>query len=241
MKKFLAMITVTLLVLTGCGSSVDHYSGQSDYTYEGETAANDEGEVTTAKVVTKADGTIVSVAFDVTLADGSSKMDSIESGTLDYGCCDSAPWNEEIHDLESTIVENNAFPTLNADGTATDGQTSATVNLSPFSDAFNAALAATPEYNTVEYDKEGDDITNVVFDTQMEGGSKTDQINSGALDYGCCTSAPWVDEIADLDRAVEENDTFPTIGDDYHVTDGTTTATIKLNGFQQAFENAQLQ
>lgn len=100
-------------------------------------------------------------------------------------------------------------------------------------------------YN-VEFSKAGDDITDVKFDASTaDYDSKVEFSESGEYGMGeTAGTAEWHEQVADLDRAVEEADAFPETElneeNEAHITDGSSSATIHVEGFEEAFNNAEV-
>lgn len=108
------------------------------------------------------------------------------------------------------------------------------------------------EYTTVSYDKDGDDISNVNFDVflpESEGFSSTSKkAVSDAGEYGMkeATGKSWTEHVTELETYINDNDAFPETvekgeGDEAELVaaDGTTSATIGLDSFKEAFEAAK--
>ncbi len=138
MKKYVGLSFAAMLVLAGCGSAEAE-------TYYGESAADDEGVVTTVEY-TKTGDDITDVTFDMNGGEyGDSKFEYSESGQ--YGMNGEAgEWHEQVTDLDTYVEENDAFPETESNGdaehekqVAVDGTTSATIGLDTFKEAFDAA------------------------------------------------------------------------------------------------------
>ncbi len=137
MKKYVGLSFAAMLVLAGCGST--------DGTYYGESAADEDGVVTTVEY-TMTDGDITDVTFDAKGGEyGDSKVAYSEAGKYGMGeKTGGAEWHEQVADLDSYVEENDAFPETeaNEDGSkqvAVDGTTSATIGLDGFKEAFDNA------------------------------------------------------------------------------------------------------
>ncbi len=97
---------------------------------------------------------------------------------------------------------------------------------------------------TVSFDKDGEDLTNVVFDVVLpeseEFSSTSKYAVSQAGEYGmeAATGKAWYQHVDEVTAWVEENDAFPTLDADGYDVDGVTGATIHINEFEEAFENA---
>ncbi len=143
MKKLLSVSAMALVLLAGCSSAT---------TYAGETAASTEegheGEITTVTFDKTDDGDITNTNFDVTFpeatgetAQTTSKKELVEAN--EYGMLDATgkSWTEHVTELETYINDNDAFPTLDAEGKDADGVTGATIHLNGFEEAFNNAAA----------------------------------------------------------------------------------------------------
>lgn len=100
-------------------------------------------------------------------------------------------------------------------------------------------------YN-VEFSKKGDDITDVKFDASTpDYDSKVEFSESGKYGMGeKAGTAEWHEQVADLDKSVEENDKFPKTElneeKQAHIVDGSSSATIHVEGFEEAFNNAKV-
>ncbi len=139
MKKLLSVSAFGLILLAGCGAEPTAVS------YYGESAANEEGEITTVSY--DKEGTdITNVVFDVILPEGeystTSKLELSNNG--EYGMKDQTgkSWTEHVEELDAWVEANDAFPTLNEEGIDADGVTGATITLTAFEEAFNNATEA---------------------------------------------------------------------------------------------------
>lgn len=99
------------------------------------------------------------------------------------------------------------------------------------------------EYTTVTYDKKGDDISNVQFDVVLPEGeysttSKKELSDKGEYGMEEKTGKSWTAHVNELETYINENDKFPTLDAEGVDADGVTGATIHLNGFEEAFNNA---
>lgn len=135
MKKLLSVSAVALVLLAGCGSAAS-YAGQSE-------PSTEEGKVGEYATVTyeKNGDDITNTKFDVIMADGSSKVEFAASGEYGMTSEDGRTWDQHVEALDTYVDENDAFPTLDADGKDADGVSGATIGLSQFEEAFNAAAA----------------------------------------------------------------------------------------------------
>ncbi len=98
------------------------------------------------------------------------------------------------------------------------------------------------EYATVEFDKAGDDITNVNFDVILtDGTSKTDLSDSGEYGMEEQTGKSWSAHVAELETYVNDNDAMPELNEEGKDVDGVSGATIGLSQFDEAFTNASAQ
>lgn len=127
MKKISLMLAAFAVVLVGCSSSEAYYEGS--YTTE-------DGDVVDVSY-SKTGDDITNTQFTVTTVDGENKEDLVAAGEYDLGS--DLTWTEQVQSLEATIDENDAFPTLDAEGYDVDGVSSATINLTDFEMAFNGA------------------------------------------------------------------------------------------------------
>ncbi len=99
---------------------------------------------------------------------------------------------------------------------------------------------------TVEYTMKGSDITDVTFDAKGGDYGDSKVAYSEAGNYGMNGDAgEYHEQVAELNSYVEENDAFPETeanedGSKQVAVDGTTSATIGLDGFKEAFDNATL-
>lgn len=86
---------------------------------------------------------ITEATFNVVSVDGSyDKIALATSGEYDMGS--EVPYQDQIADLENYVVENDAFPELDGTGSdahAVDGQTTATIKLGSYAQAFDNAVA----------------------------------------------------------------------------------------------------
>ncbi len=135
MKKQLGLSFVAMFMLAGCGAQAE--------TYKGETAADEDGVVTTVEF-TKTGDDITDVKFDANGGEyGDSKYDYSKAGN--YGMEGAAgTWDEQVDALNQYVADEDKFPETeaNEDGTkqvAVDGTTSATIGLDSFKEAFEAA------------------------------------------------------------------------------------------------------
>ncbi len=232
---------IGILILSGCGSETVQYQGNSDKTVKGEAEPGDHGQVVADLTLTH-ENDIVAAEFDVEDAEGNSRKEQEAAGEFDMGA--DVSYTEQIASLEAYVVENDAMPTLNEEGIDADGVTSATIDLTDYVTAFDAAMATadtTAQYYTVTYDKTGDDITNTRFDVVSVDGtySKIADAEAGIYDMG--TEVSYQDQVADLGRYVDEFDAFPeTVGEGHETraAEGLTTATIKIGEYKIAFESA---
>lgn len=146
MKKFLGVSALALVLLAGCGSSAASYAGQSvESTEEGH-----EGEYATVTYDKDGDD-ITNTQFDIVLPDSSveengysstSKKEVSEAGEYGMGDATGKTWAEHVTELETYVDENDAMPTLDDEGKDVDGASGATIGLSQFDEAFNAATEA---------------------------------------------------------------------------------------------------
>ncbi len=242
MKKLIFALLTGLLVLTGCGSEAVEYVGVSDMTLESEIDAGDYGTVE-AKLTLTQEGDIIGAEFDIVDTDGVSRKEAEAAG--DFSMNTDVSWTEQVASLEEYVVANDAMPILDADGKDVDGATTATIDLTFYQEAFDAAIATkdtSAEYYMVTYTKEGDDITNTSFDVVSADGTYSKIADAEAGNYDMKTEVSYQDQVADLGRYVDENDAFPAVDGDgptAKATDGQTTATIKIGSYKQAFDNAQ--
>ncbi len=98
------------------------------------------------------------------------------------------------------------------------------------------------DVTTVTYDKSGDDITNVKFDVlqgEKDGASKRADSEAGTYGMKEATGKSWIEHIEGVETYVNENDKMPELNDEGLDADGSTGATIHLNGFKEAFDNAK--
>ncbi len=133
MKKLLSVSALALVMLAGCGSTASYY---------GEATPTDDGEISTVSF-DKDGEDITNVSFDVKLPEGefstTSKLELSNSGEYGMGEETGKSWTEHVTELNTWVEENDAFPTLDADGYDVDGVTGATIGLSGFEEAFNNA------------------------------------------------------------------------------------------------------
>lgn len=138
MKKFLSVSAMALVLLAGCSSGPVNYAGEGAPSTE----ENHEGEIATA-TYTKEGDDITAVDFDVLLSDGTSKTAYSESGEYGMAANGGREWHEHVADLEAYVVENDAFPTLDAEGKDADAVSGSTITISMFEEAFNNAVEVT--------------------------------------------------------------------------------------------------
>ncbi len=97
---------------------------------------------------------------------------------------------------------------------------------------------------TVSFDKDGEDLTNVVLDVTLpeseeySSTSKYEVSQAGEYGMGEATGKSWYEHVDQVAAYIEENDAFPTIDEDGYDVDGVTGATIHIDGFEEAFNNA---
>ncbi len=99
------------------------------------------------------------------------------------------------------------------------------------------------EYTTVEFDKNGDDITNTTFDIVLPEGeysttSKKELSSNGEYGMEAATGKSWTTHVEELEAYVNENDAMPALDDEGKDAEGASGATIHLNTFQEAFDAA---
>lgn len=136
MKKLLSVSAMALVILAGCSSTTSYAGQSSESTEEGH-----EGEYATV-TYDKSGDDITNTVFDVVLADGTSKVEYAASGEYGMTSDDGRTWDQHVESLDAYVDENDAFPTLDADGKDADGVSGATIGLSQFEEAFNAATEA---------------------------------------------------------------------------------------------------
>ena len=83
---------------------------------------------------------------------------------------------------------------------------------------------------TVEFTKEGNDITKATFYTMLDGKLVTSPIENA-------TAGTWNEQLEALSKYVVENDMFPSVKDGY--ADASSGATINVGGFEEAFKKAK--
>ena len=132
MKKLLGLVTISVFLLAGCGSS----NGSS---ISVETPKSEKGDYSSAVAEIK-DDKIEKITLDAFKAE--SKMWSVQ-GSKDgkYACCDASPYFEQVASVEEYIVKNQKFPTLDESGKDVDGSTSATIDLAQFKEAYEKVMS----------------------------------------------------------------------------------------------------
>ncbi len=241
MKKLVSLLAIAALALAGCGASEPtSYVGKSDLEASGE-VTNEDGDTTSVDLVVTQDGDIVSASIDATKGDITSKKEAAIAGDYDMGS--DLNWAEQVASVESYIVENDAFPTLDADGKDADAVTSATIGLDGIKEAYDAAeatLSTSAQYYVVEMTKEGDDITEATLNVTSADGTydKVAASTDGSYSMvGEVTGLKWHEQVAAVEEYIVENDAFPTLDADGYA-DAVSSATIHINEFEQAFNAA---
>lgn len=94
--------------------------------------------LSTAQITTRGSD-VIAVDLDEFLEDGTSKTEASKAGTYTSPNYQLGEFYQQIESLESYIVENDKFPSLN-NGIDVDGVSGASLNLSGFEEAYSLAL-----------------------------------------------------------------------------------------------------
>ncbi len=133
MKKLLGLILVSVLTLTACG-------GEPELTFIGEVTDENSGDITSVTYLKTGDD-ITSVDFSVIQgSNGIAKEEDPEYVLANPSAGDYATQQKNI---ENAVVENDAFPaveTIDDKVVAVDSATGATISLSGYQAAFDAAV-----------------------------------------------------------------------------------------------------
>lgn len=149
MKKLIALSSFAVIILVGCSSTpveIEEPMGPQTVIYKGQSAVSTEegyeGQYTTV-IYEMTEDDITNVKFDTVLPEGefstTSKKELSDKGEYGLEEASGKSWTEHVTELEMYINENDKFPMLNEEGKDADGASGATIGLSTFEEAFNAA------------------------------------------------------------------------------------------------------
>ncbi len=138
MKKFLCMLLVATLVLTGC-EKVENYK-DGEYTATVVDDYNNEGNIASAKIVIE-NGKIKSVYLDTTYQESTKKTLGDDYNMKKFNPNAAGEWYEQVEKLEKAIVEHNGldFITIKEDNT-TDTVSGCTIKVNALVAAAKDAL-----------------------------------------------------------------------------------------------------
>ncbi len=97
------------------------------------------------------------------------------------------------------------------------------------------------QYYIVEYDKKGEDITNVKFDYKLKDGKSEEEISKSSVEK---EDSQWNKEVEELNEYVNLNDFFPSTskkgeGDKMIQVPNGVAVSMDVTGFKDAFNAAK--
>ncbi len=267
--KLLSIVFALALVFTACGSDKEKDSSDNTdgiYYASGETASNGWKAFLTFEMK---DGKVMNVDYDAyNMRDGDARTKSVRGEAGDYNLPEDsvAPIQEQFAVVEG-LIESGEITSIEFDEEGrSDANSGATIKYAEAKDLYEAAMSAGPVgeagsmedgyyFGQADADDKGriDQVAYIVFNGNIVSaefdafvpGEEKDSYKSvlsmdGDYNLADTAVAPMHEQLAALNAELVANQAFDYELNEDGKTDAISGATISIDGYKLAFENAEM-